>query len=142
MSEDTWKLQASYKFGQHGQNMLNVRGNSTQELEYHATQLLQTEATQTLGALGALLTAVETVEAVPTPVNAQGGPGYVSPMPTPVPVQHAPGHQQQAAPTPPNCPHGPRKYAKGVNAKGPWQAWFCALDRGTPGACDPQWIGK
>lgn len=33
------------------------------------------------------------------------------------------------------CAHGPRKRATGTSARGPWVGWFCALPKGTQGAC-------
>jgi hypothetical protein len=141
VSEDNWKVQASYKFGEHGQNLLNVRGGSVEELGFHATKLLESETTQTLGALGALLTATQVVESVPTPPQAQGGLGFTPQIPTPVQVQHQPGYQPAATPqAPPPCPHGQWQWKTGVGAKGPWKAWMCPAPKGTPGQCEPKWI--
>jgi hypothetical protein len=141
VSEENWRIQASYKFGEHQQNLLNVRGENAVELEAHALSLTQGTTVQSLGELGALLQAAQTVASVPTPPQAQGGQGYVPQMPTPVPVQHQPGYQPSATPqAPPPCPHGPWQWKTGVGAKGPWKAWMCPAPKGTPGQCEPKWI--
>lgn len=55
---------------------------------------------------------------------------------------------QPAAPTQPatpastagvrTCAHGPRKRSNGTSARGPWVGWFCALPKGTAGACSAE----
>ena len=40
----------------------------------------------------------------------------------------------------PTCPHGPRVYKEAKPGMGTWKAWMCALSRGTPGACTPEWV--
>lgn len=37
------------------------------------------------------------------------------------------------------CEHGVRVRREGVNAKGKWVGYFCALPKGTPGACQVEW---
>lgn len=36
------------------------------------------------------------------------------------------------------CAHGPRKRSSGTSARGPWVGWFCALPKGTAGACSAE----
>lgn len=38
-----------------------------------------------------------------------------------------------------NCVHGRRVRRDGTSAKGPWTGDFCALPKGSPGACTPIW---
>lgn len=84
-----------------------------------------------------------------------GQPPYVphqaQPPSTAAPVQYVATPAQQWAPPPPPqpgsavapvgggpmCIHGPRTAISGNSAKGPWTLYFCALPKGTPGACGP-----
>ncbi|MEU7830333.1 hypothetical protein [Nonomuraea sp. NPDC049129] len=55
------------------------------------------------------------------------------------------GGQRQQQPTPPgvaskSCAHGEMVYRTGNSQKGPWQAYFCSLDKGDPNACKPVWV--
>jgi hypothetical protein len=53
--------------------------------------------------------------------------------------QATPAQQQAPAATGgPACVHGARKHAKGISAKGPWQAYFCTQPKGSQ--CDAIWI--
>lgn len=37
------------------------------------------------------------------------------------------------------CEHGVRTKREGTNSKGKWTGYFCALPKGSSGACDPIW---
>ena len=37
------------------------------------------------------------------------------------------------------CEHGVRVRREGTNSKGKWVGYFCALPKGTPGACAVEW---
>lgn len=37
------------------------------------------------------------------------------------------------------CEHGVRVRRDGTNSKGKWTGYFCALPKGSQGACDPIW---
>jgi hypothetical protein len=55
--------------------------------------------------------------------------------------------QQAAAPAaptgpPPTCVHGERVHREGRSAKGPWEAYFCPTEKGTPGQCAPLFKDK
>jgi hypothetical protein len=52
------------------------------------------------------------------------------------PVQHGTGG---AAPQVKVCPHGQRTRRTGTNARGPWVAHFCPLQKGDPSQCEPVW---
>lgn len=54
--------------------------------------------------------------------------------------QPAPQRTQPAQPQPPSCAHGPRSYVTGLRNGKPWAGWFCALPKGSPGACAPEWV--
>lgn len=57
------------------------------------------------------------------------------------PQDEQPAAQQDAAPAGGGrtCEHGKRVYKSGSSAKGPWAGWFCALPKGSAGACKPEW---
>lgn len=133
--EVTRKAQLNYRFGEG--HLLNLYAGSVPELNYLVTEVSEGEFIANATAVGALLNGAATVQAVPTPPQAQGGQQYVPVQPTPQPVVAGGGQGQAAAPS---CPHGVRTYRDGVGAKGRWQAYFCPTPKGTPGQCEPQWI--
>lgn len=58
------------------------------------------------------------------------------------PVQSAQGAtvtQHPASTGLKTCEHGVRVQRSGNGKKGPWTGYFCALPKGTPGACDVVW---
>lgn len=136
MSDD-YKIQASFRFGQNQQAMLNLRGESAQELKYHLGEAAEGDFVQALThldttlAAGSAAASVTSASAPPPQPPAQ----YQQPAQQAGPPQQ--GYQQTAAPT---CPHGTRSFKNGVGARGPWAAYFCPLPKGTPGACDPEWV--
>lgn len=145
--QDDWKVQASYKFGQ-TQHMLNVRGSSAEELNYHVVNLQEGETISNITQLGEVLNAAQTVRDVPTPPvtggqapspwTQTGPPWGASSPPAPSPASTSPegGYARTPAPT---CHHGTKVFKSGVGAKGPWAAYFCPSPKGTPDQCEPDW---
>lgn len=112
---DGFAVQASYKFGKHGQHMLNVRGNSTEEFAKNAADVEQmvTGITQ----LGEALNPITEEEAVSS-------------------IQTQLGGQVIANNAGKVCAHGPMTYKTGMGKNGsPWQAWMCSAR-----VCSPEWI--
>lgn len=120
-------------------NLLTFRGDSIEEFTAH----LLTGADPSLPGL------LESVEA-----NLGNRPGApvappAAPVTAPAPAQPAPpssGWGASAAPVDsgaPTCPHGVRVYKEGGGGntgKRPWKAYMCPAPKGTPGACQPQWV--
>lgn len=132
MSE-SWAVQASYKFGVGGQNMLNVRGESAEDLSQHLAALADGDVVTSITHLGAVLEAGNNL----TPVTSSAAP---PPPAAPSNVAQFP-QQPPAAPAvqAPTCPHGTRLFKRGVGAKGAWAAYFCPAPKGDPSACAPDW---
>ena len=115
---DNAKLQANFKWQKDG-SMINVYANNQQEFETLLTAIQDTASLffsveQTLQGMSRL-----TVGAAPVAAPATA----VAPAPA---AEAAQGR---------NCPHGQMKFIKGVNAKGPWSGYKCALPDGSPGKC-------
>lgn len=130
MSED-YKLQVSMKFGPRQEGMLNIRGDSAEEVR----ELLGDAAEHLPGATGILLgeltkddgmvaAAKAITEAFPgtTTVTTGGGP----PQP--------PGNASQM------CPHGARQYREDKANPPQWKAWFCRLEKNDPERCRPVYV--
>ena len=133
MSDD-YNLQVSIKTP--AQTLINVRGDTSSEIEDGlriiqdlAGTIVATESMLAGAGAAAPLIHEGTPAAVPAPVAAGGGapPAYNPPAPA------------DAAPPPHSCPHGARVWKTGSSKNGPWGAWFCALPKGSPGVCDPDW---
>lgn len=130
---DNWGVQASYKFGTNAQSMLNVRAEDADTLKIHLDVLAQGDVLSSLTHLGQVLEAASALTPVTSPA---------APAPAPAPSNVTPFPQQQLHSGPvqaPSCPHGVRKFNRGVGAKGPWAAYFCPLEKGNPNACAPDW---
>lgn len=130
MSED-FKVQASIK--DYDGDMVNFRANSTEELKAEFAGFPYEEyasAKSQLRALSAIQPMLPSAPQEPAPQQYQ--------------QQGTPPPQQFAGPPPQGqvhtCAHGVRVYKNGQGSKGPWQAWMCALPRGSAGACEPEWI--
>lgn len=130
MSED-FKVQASIK--DYDGDMVNFRANSTEELKAEFAGFPYEEyasAKAQLRALSAIQPMLPSAPQEPAPQQYQ--------------QQGTPPPQQFAGPPPQGqvhtCAHGVRVYKNGQGQKGPWAAWMCALPKGSPGACDPEWI--
>jgi hypothetical protein len=136
MSTDaSWKIQVSPKTP--SGTLINVRGDSGEEVKVGLEQV------------GAIAGTIATTEALLTGAGAAAAGGLVTPAPVAdeaqaqqfaPPQTNAPVANNGGQVAPPTCPHGPRTFKSGVGAKGPWAAYFCAAAKGTPGACDPQWV--
>jgi guanyl-specific ribonuclease Sa len=116
---DNAKLQANFKWQKDG-SMINVYANNQAEFEQLLTAIQDTAALffsveQTLQGMSRL-----TVTAAPQ------APQVAAPQAAAPVAEAAQGR---------NCPHGAMKFIKGVNAKGPWSGYKCALPDGTPGKC-------
>lgn len=143
MAEITEGAQVSVKFGKNLQNMMTFGGVSAEAFVLAGNQLIGEDATKLL--LGELADSIlggaaefnQAVSAV-----QQGG---LAPGAQQQPQQQAPGlsnqapqgYQQQAQPdfTPRFCSHGQRTRYEGKNARGPYVAHFCPLEKGNPQQC-------
>lgn len=133
---DNWGVQASYKFGQNQQQMLNVRAEDADTLKIQLDGLANGDVITSITHLDQVLQAG--VALVPV-TSAAAPPPPVVPQRTPQQVQ-AQANEAYQQNTPPSCPHGQRVYRTGQGAKGPWQAYFCPTPKGTPGQCEAQWV--
>lgn len=112
-------MQASYKFGGALQNLLNVRADEPAELKANV-DAIDDDVVSSIVNLGARLGTVAPVaEALATP--------------TATPPAAAPAAPAPAAGTR-TCSHGPRQVVHTQK----WTGYFCALPKGTPGACKAQ----
>jgi hypothetical protein len=107
MSNEDYKIQASYKFGSHGNNMLNVRAHTVEELAAlcdETTDRLQAEdfLTNLSDALSISATASQAAQNVQAAI-----PGSI---------------------VVPSCQHGPMK---DLSAKNYRHRWYCAAPKGT-----------
>lgn len=141
MSNDDWTLQVSCKFGPNQQHLLNVRATDAQSLRINLDEVAGGEVITSLTHLGAVLEAG--VALTPVTSAAAPAPAYQPPQQqwAPEPPQAPPAPGAGMTPAPP-CPHGTRQFKQGVGAKGPWSAYFCPAPKGTPGQCEPQWLGR
>ena len=84
--------------------------------------------------------------AVPQPHTPQANGGYAPPAPSfaVAQPQYVQAPQQQAAPAgppAPQCRHGAMTFRESKpGAPKAWKAWMCAAPKGTPDACEPQWL--
>lgn len=131
MSED-FKLQASYKFGEYDQHMLNVRAENGAELTGH----LDTVDVQKVVDFGSIVKAAQNVQPLTQPVE-QPAPTVTAPAPVAAaPVASAPSAPPADAMF---CSHGQRTKKQGRSARGPWTGYFCPLPKGHPDQCDAVW---
>lgn len=116
MSDD-WNVQASYKFGPNGQNMLNVRAASEMALAGECSALAERLSEDNfLADLGDVLAGPSVAQATTTITNA------------------FPNATQVAAPA---CAHGPMK---DLASKGYKNRWYCSGPFNLPREqkCPPQ----
>lgn len=123
MSDNDFKLQTSYKFGEYDQHMLNVRADNGGEL---SAQLDNIDVQKVVD-FGATVKAVQS--AVPVTAPTAGAPAAPPAAPA-APAATAP--QGNAGRY---CPHGPRTRYAGKSARGAYVAWFCPLAKGHPDQC-------
>lgn len=127
---DNWGVQASYKFGQNQQQMLNVRAEDADTLKIQLDGLAEGDVIAAITHLDQVLQAGSALAPVTSAAAPATAPSNVAQFP-----QQGQSTQVQA----PTCPHGVRKFGSGVGAKGPWAAYFCPSPKGTPGQCAPEW---
>jgi hypothetical protein len=129
MSEtDTYTV--SFKTGPgYDAALVVVRGDTPQELEDNMISLHASVLESVVETQGLLFAAAGV--AAPAPQAAQGAPAWAG-------QQQAPPPQQQGG-TGRFCEHGQRSMKTGNGKRGPWTGYFCALPKGTPGACDVVW---
>jgi hypothetical protein len=120
MSED-FKMQASIK--DYDGDMVNFRANSVEELKAEFAGFPFAEYADVKAQLKAM-SAIQ--PALPTPA---------APAAQPAPAA-APPPQAQVR----TCAHGVRTYKTGTGSRGKWEGYFCALPKGTPGACAVEWV--
>lgn len=123
MSED-YKVQVSLKFGPNQAGMLNLRGNTAQEVG-----MLADEAVDLL--VGKVAPLVEEASALVS-VGAQFPDSQVQVQP-----------QQNNQPFSNNggqmCKHGAMVYRSGNGNNGAWQGYFCPTQKGDPDKCKPRY---
>ena len=145
MSDD-FKIQVSYKLGPNSQDMINVRAMDGLELDVLLQQLSTVApAITTAGDVIRGLAAVQAAfpGARPAEQQPQQLPSNVVQMPNP-----AAAFQQPATPAmtpgadqaPRFCAHGQRSRREGTTNGRKWVAYFCSLPKGSPGACEAEWV--
>lgn len=136
-----------------GDALRTIQGYSIEEYELARAELIDhlsgdAEAVALAKAAGhaAPLVAVTEASATVQPVAPTGGGAPAWGEPTPPapfipPAQSTPPPAFAAAAVP-QCQHGPRTPRSGIKDNGPWKSWFCPTPKGTPGQCDPIFLGK
>lgn len=119
MSE-SFGVQVSYKFGPQHQHMINIRGDSVQDLAEKCG--LVEQIVPSLKQLGDLFGPDQTEEGAIQEIQNQMGGQVISQSTGKV------------------CAHGPMVYKTGMGKNGsPWQAWMCQSPQGAP-KCSPIWV--
>lgn len=131
MSDEPFKVQWSISLPPAAQyakgDMLNVRGNSPEEVEEQFDAILRGEfidkATQVAHELRATASVTDGLDAKPA-------------------AQSQPAQQQQSQQSSgaPSCAHGERKWVTGNGRTGAWAGWFCPLPKGSQGQCKPEFV--
>ena len=119
MSDD-YKVQVSFKIGQHQGGMINVRGNTVAEVDQH------------IGEVRELL--VPSVTGLEEELKAVGLIAAAFPGTTAVAQQATQPAQRPAQPGNGGaevCQHGPMVWKTGAD----WQGWFCQARREDPTRC-------
>lgn len=145
MSDD-FKIQVSYKLGPNSQDMINVRALNGHELN------------ALLEELGAIASSVQStgdlVRGVAAVTTTFPGAAIVGPTPAELPANvvqmpnPAAAFQQPPTPAltpgadqaPRFCAHGQRVRKEGTTNGRKWVAYFCTLPKGSPGACEAEWV--
>jgi hypothetical protein len=116
---DSFGVQVNYKFGPHGQHMLNVRADTPEELA--GTCSLIEQLVTPLIQLGEMFNPVTEPQAIQEIQNQLGG-------------------QVIATNAGKVCAHGQMVYKTGIGKNGaPWKAFMCPAPQGAP-KCAPEWI--
>lgn len=104
-------------------DMLNIRGNSPEEVEEQFDAILRGEfidkATQVANELRSTAAVVDGLDA--KPVNDNGS-----------------NQQQNNAGSGHYCTHGQRVRREGNGRTGHWVGYFCPLEKGNPDQCKPE----
>lgn len=115
-TSDTDTYTVSFKSGEHyGASLLVVRGDSVPEL------------LENLDGLDDVLTKMVETEASLVALRGLGGPKPSSADSGATTAQSG-GEVRM-------CAHGQRNRREGTSSKGKWVGWFCALPKGSQGAC-------
>lgn len=147
MTECDWKVQASYKFGDGRQNMLNVRADSPEELDGLLTRLAAFADRIFSYDLGSpevqAISHLQQAGMLPQPVYSAPQAPAATPSPTPTGGVGG-GFASKARVEQQACFHGPRKqrfgrYKNGKNAGRSYEAWFCQAQGNE---CDPVFINR
>ena len=101
-------------------SLVTVRGDSAAELLVNLQELTEANVPDTVLDIQSILQAASVVAEV-TSAPAAAAPAA------------APAGEMRL------CSHGKRVMKTGQSAKGKWTGWFCALPKGSAGACDPIW---
>lgn len=129
MSDDQFKVQWSVSLPPAAQyakgDMLNIRGNSVEEVQAMFDQILQmdSEFIESASNVANLLRAAQVVtEGLSQPAAAEGGAEEGPP----------------ASSTGRRCKHGIRTRREGNGSRGKWVGYFCPLKKGDPDQCKPE----
>lgn len=113
-------------------DMLNLRGNSVEEVEVLFDQVLSGDFIKKAADVSALFRAAQVVAA---------GLGETATADTAAAAQPAqPAQQVQNNVTAlKTCAHGVRERKSGTSKKGTWVGYFCPQPKGAQDKCDPIW---
>lgn len=117
-----YRVQVSFKFGTVRDNMINVRGDTWEDV----AELLDAIPADIADKIGSAEAAIGVVQMI---AEATGGK---------VETVSVTENAQASGPVVPSCAHGVRKWF----SKGDWQAFFCPLPKGAAGQCDPIFKNK
>lgn len=158
MSE-SWKVQASFKFGRNKDGLLNVRADGVPELKAFLDSLASQDVLGDLTVTTELISALDNASGAAVPAAAPAIPaqgvasplqqlrdnaaaGVAAPPPAAPPSEWgAPAAPVAPAPasTAPTCIHGARGFVTGNKDGRAWSAWMCPTPKGAPDKCAPQW---
>lgn len=128
---DEFKIQVSTKIGA---DMVNFRGENAGEV----ATLIDDFSLLASSIIENLKTIQESGKALVEAQREVNTAGQAAAAPQAAPAPAAAAAPSPAGGTVPQCPHGQRVYKAARD--GSWQAWFCSLPKGTPGACAPEWV--
>jgi hypothetical protein len=105
---------------------LVVRGDNPAEVEESLDVLAQSNLLQKVNDVASLFRGAGAATPVTTGAPASDQGATVTQHPA------AAGNMR-------TCEHGVRVRREGTNARGKWVGYFCALPKGSPGACEVEW---
>lgn len=106
-------------------DMLNIRGETVDEVEEKFDAILRGEFIDKAVKVGHELRATQVVV---EGLNAEKVP------------QNTGNKPKQNAPETRYCDHGERNYVTGNGRTGKWAGYFCALPKGSKGQCKPEFV--